>query len=117
MLSTRLRRFPDVRLAAKAVEYMIVDALVEAEPVMKIAGRLEDPKKYLHLTDHIQTEIEASEDPVCALSPSDPAVLQTYAAFVIASCPSSSDSASDTCSGPVQGRRFQDIPVGVPQPT
>lgn len=44
---------------------MIVDALTLAEPVMNIARRLEDPKKYLHLTDHIQTEIEASEDPVC----------------------------------------------------
>ncbi|KAI0706868.1 hypothetical protein C8T65DRAFT_740425 [Cerioporus squamosus] len=48
---------------AKAVEYMIVDALTLAEPVMNIARRLENPKKYLHLTDHIQTEIEASEDP------------------------------------------------------
>ena len=55
-------------VTAKAVEYMIVDALTLAEPVMDIARRLEDPKKYLHLTDHIQTEIEASEDPVC-LSP------------------------------------------------
>ena len=43
---------------------MIVDALKLAEPVMNIARRLENPKKYLHLTDHIQTEIEASEDPV-----------------------------------------------------
>ncbi|RPD54394.1 HD-domain/PDEase-like protein [Lentinus tigrinus ALCF2SS1-7] len=49
--------------SAKAVEYMIVDALTLAEPVMNIARRLENPKKYLHLTDHIQTEIEASEDP------------------------------------------------------
>ena len=51
--------------AAKAIEYMIVDALTRAEPVMNIARRLENPKKYLHLTDHIQTEIEASDDPVC----------------------------------------------------
>ncbi|KAI0666163.1 hypothetical protein C8Q78DRAFT_476791 [Trametes maxima] len=48
---------------AKAIEYMIVDALTKAEPVMHIARRLENPKEYLYLTDHIQTEIEASKDP------------------------------------------------------
>ncbi|KAI0333467.1 hypothetical protein GY45DRAFT_1352233 [Cubamyces sp. BRFM 1775] len=48
---------------AKAVEYMIVDALMKAEPVMHIANRLEDPKEYLYLTDAIQLEIEASKDP------------------------------------------------------
>ncbi|KAH9853312.1 HD-domain/PDEase-like protein [Lenzites betulinus] len=48
---------------AKAIEYMIVDALTKAEPAMHIANRLEDPKEYLHLTDHIMTEIEASKDP------------------------------------------------------
>ncbi|KAI0829200.1 HD-domain/PDEase-like protein [Trametes gibbosa] len=48
---------------AKAIEYMIVDALTKAEPAMRIANRLEDPKEYLHLTDHIMTEIEASKDP------------------------------------------------------
>ncbi len=46
---------------------MIVDALTLAEPVMNIARRLENPKKYIHLTDHIQTDIEASEDPVSNL--------------------------------------------------
>ncbi|OSD01974.1 HD-domain/PDEase-like protein [Trametes coccinea BRFM310] len=48
---------------AKAIEYMIVDALTKAEPVMHIARRLEDPKEYLYLTDYIQIEIEASKDP------------------------------------------------------
>ncbi|KAI0640534.1 HD-domain/PDEase-like protein [Trametes meyenii] len=48
---------------AKAIEYMIVDALTKAEPAMHIARRLEDPREYLYLTDHIQTEIEASKDP------------------------------------------------------
>ncbi|KAI8984880.1 HD-domain/PDEase-like protein [Trametes punicea] len=48
---------------AKAVEYMIVDALTKAESVMNIARRLENPKEYLYLTDYIQTEIEASKDP------------------------------------------------------
>ncbi|KAI0773622.1 hypothetical protein C8Q74DRAFT_1265659 [Fomes fomentarius] len=48
---------------AKAIEFMIVDALTLAEPTMNIARRLENPKKYIHLTDHIQADIEASEDP------------------------------------------------------
>lgn len=43
---------------------MIVDALTLAEPVMNIARRLENPKKYLYLTDAIMEQIEASEDPV-----------------------------------------------------
>ena len=49
---------------AKAIEYMIVDALTLAEPVLNIARRLENPKKYLRLTDAIMEEILASEDPV-----------------------------------------------------
>ncbi|KAH9936880.1 HD-domain/PDEase-like protein [Epithele typhae] len=48
---------------AKAIEFMIVDALKLAEPVMNIARRLEDPKKYLHLTDEIMGTIESSDDP------------------------------------------------------
>ena len=59
-----LRSFAYPDPLARAIEYMIVDALKLAEPAMNIARRLENPKKYLHLTDHIQTEIEASEDPV-----------------------------------------------------
>lgn len=56
------------RRAAKAIEYMIVDGLTKAEPVMHIAKRLENPKEYLYLTDHIMTEIEASKDPVSLLA-------------------------------------------------
>lgn len=57
-------RVAKIKGVAKAIELMIVDALVSAEPAMNIARRLENPKKYLYLTDRIQTEIEASEDPV-----------------------------------------------------
>ncbi|KAF8075760.1 hypothetical protein FPV67DRAFT_1648910 [Lyophyllum atratum] len=49
--------------AAKAIEYMIIDALMEAEPYMKIAEQVYDPERYLHLTDHVMTGIEASTDP------------------------------------------------------
>ncbi|KAF8905721.1 hypothetical protein CPB84DRAFT_1745279 [Gymnopilus junonius] len=52
--------------AAKAIEYMIIDALLLADPYLKIAERVLDAKKYLHLTDDIMSFIEASEDPELA---------------------------------------------------
>ena len=46
---------------------MIIDALVAAEKHMKIAERIKDPKKFLHLTDTILLQIEQSVDePVSA---------------------------------------------------
>ncbi|KAL1743865.1 hypothetical protein HDZ31DRAFT_39918 [Schizophyllum fasciatum] len=48
---------------AKAIEYMIIDALILAEPHMRIAQRVFQPEKYLHLTDEVMGWIEASEDP------------------------------------------------------
>ncbi|KIM40306.1 hypothetical protein M413DRAFT_446483 [Hebeloma cylindrosporum] len=51
---------------AKGVEYMIVDALISAEGVLKLAERIFDPKKYLYLTDDIMREIESSERPELA---------------------------------------------------
>ncbi|KAF9530924.1 hypothetical protein CPB83DRAFT_787510 [Crepidotus variabilis] len=49
--------------SAKAVEYMIIDGLLAAEPYMKIADRIRDPKKFLFLTDSIMETIRASEAP------------------------------------------------------
>ncbi|KAF8341439.1 uncharacterized protein EI90DRAFT_1737823 [Cantharellus anzutake] len=51
---------------SKAIEYMVVDALIAAEPVLKIAERRYDPKKYLYLTDSVLDEIERSTDPALA---------------------------------------------------
>jgi len=51
---------------AKAIEYMIIDALIAAEPHLHIAEQVFDPDRYLHLTDDIMTRIEASTDPVRA---------------------------------------------------
>ncbi|EJD00742.1 uncharacterized protein FOMMEDRAFT_125131 [Fomitiporia mediterranea MF3/22] len=48
---------------ARAIEYMIVDALKAAEPSMKIAKHILDPVKYVYLTDNILERIEMSEDP------------------------------------------------------
>lgn len=43
---------------------MLVDALLAAEPYLKIAGLIHDPKRYLGLTDDIMTEIQRSQAPV-----------------------------------------------------
>jgi hypothetical protein len=49
---------------AKAIEHMTVDAMLAAEPYLKIASSINDPKKYLGLTDDIKTEIQRSQAPV-----------------------------------------------------
>ncbi|KZT23172.1 HD-domain/PDEase-like protein [Neolentinus lepideus HHB14362 ss-1] len=48
---------------AKAIEYMIIDALLAAEPHMKIAEQVFNPEKYVYLTDDLMSRIEMSEDP------------------------------------------------------
>jgi len=48
---------------AKAIEHMIVDALLAAEPHLKFSSYINDPKKYLGLTDDIRTEIQRSSAP------------------------------------------------------
>jgi hypothetical protein len=54
---------------AKAIEYMIVDGLILADPHLKIADRIEIPKKFVHLTDDIMNRIEDTEDPVRPVQP------------------------------------------------
>jgi hypothetical protein len=49
---------------AKAIENMMVDAMLAAEPYLKIASQIYDPKRYLELTDDIRTEIQRSQAPV-----------------------------------------------------
>jgi len=43
---------------------MIVDALLAAEPALKFANHINNPKKFLYLTDHIMSEILSSDKPV-----------------------------------------------------
>lgn len=43
---------------------MIVDALLAAEPVFHLAEAIDDPQKYLHVTDSIIEDIERRDDPV-----------------------------------------------------
>ncbi|KAF8189702.1 hypothetical protein BJ912DRAFT_925872 [Pholiota molesta] len=52
----------------KAIEYMIVDALSAADEYLGITKRMFSPEEYVHLTDHIMTEIEASKVPELARS-------------------------------------------------
>lgn len=49
---------------AKSIEYMIVDALLKADPLLKISERIFNPKKFMFLTDDIILEVERSESPV-----------------------------------------------------
>ena len=49
---------------ARAIEYMVVDALLAAEPVMHFAGYITNPDRYLHLTDSIIELIQMSNDRV-----------------------------------------------------
>ncbi|KDQ07753.1 hypothetical protein BOTBODRAFT_38548 [Botryobasidium botryosum FD-172 SS1] len=48
---------------AKGIEYMVVDVLALADPILKISEKIYQPSKYLHLTDSILEEIERSELP------------------------------------------------------
>jgi hypothetical protein len=50
--------------SAKAIEHMIVDALLAAEPVLKFVRHINDPEKFVYLTDHIMSEILSSDKPV-----------------------------------------------------
>jgi len=63
MFHTRYSLFKTVyaHRVGRALEYMVGDALEFANPVFKITEKINDPKKFLHLTDSILHLIEASE--------------------------------------------------------
>lgn len=42
---------------------MVVDALLAANPILDISGRISNPERYLYLTDSVLEEIECSTDP------------------------------------------------------
>ncbi|CAG8592316.1 10626_t:CDS:10, partial [Cetraspora pellucida] len=46
---------------SRAINYMIADALVEADPYLKIKEAIRDPKKYIKLNDSILSMIEHSD--------------------------------------------------------
>ena len=47
----------------RAIDYMIVDALVEANPVFHFEETMRDPARYVDMTDNILPHIESSRDP------------------------------------------------------
>ncbi|KAF7776488.1 hypothetical protein Agabi119p4_4881 [Agaricus bisporus var. burnettii] len=49
--------------AARSIEYMLIDALLAAEPHLHIVGRVFDPEKFVFLNDNIMNEIESSIEP------------------------------------------------------
>ncbi|KAG8831749.1 hypothetical protein FRC17_002632 [Serendipita sp. 399] len=49
--------------AAKAIEYMVVDAMLAADSYLKISEQVDDPQRYVFLTDSILEEIERSTQP------------------------------------------------------
>jgi hypothetical protein len=51
-------------MSGKAIEYMLCDALVEADPILKISKAIENPEDYLQLNDTILNQIEFSKDSV-----------------------------------------------------
>jgi deoxynucleoside triphosphate triphosphohydrolase SAMHD1 len=52
----------------KAIEYMVSDALLYADPYLKISERISSPETYCYLTDSILTQIEGSTEPQLAQS-------------------------------------------------
>ena len=52
---------------ARAIEYMLVDALLVAEPIMHFADYVTDPQKYLHLTDSVIELVQMSDDKVSSV--------------------------------------------------
>ncbi|KAI0317682.1 hypothetical protein OF83DRAFT_1120014 [Amylostereum chailletii] len=48
---------------AKAIEFMLIDGVMAAEPSLKIAEQIDNPDKYLDLTDNIMPFILMSTDP------------------------------------------------------
>ncbi|KIJ21241.1 hypothetical protein PAXINDRAFT_160479 [Paxillus involutus ATCC 200175] len=49
-------------LLSKAIEYMVIDALLEAEPYLKTADHVDKPKSYVFLTDNPLNGIEESTE-------------------------------------------------------
>ncbi|KIK56330.1 hypothetical protein GYMLUDRAFT_47095 [Collybiopsis luxurians FD-317 M1] len=48
---------------ATAIEFMIIDALLLAEPFLHIAEKIRKPEEFLHLTDNLKLQIQMSSDP------------------------------------------------------
>jgi HD superfamily phosphohydrolase len=65
MFHTRYSLFKQVysHRVGKAIEYMITDALVAADPVFHFSLAIDDAASYASLTDCVLRDIEFSKDP------------------------------------------------------
>jgi len=50
---------------------MVCDALMAAEPVMRISEMIQQPVEYLHLDDGVLRDIYRSKDEVCEPPPKE----------------------------------------------
>ena len=98
--------------SAKAIEYMITDALLAAEPYLKIAEQIDKPEKYVHLTDDIMPEIERSNAPVSFPSLPPPPLNRPYADLSPGPRRIALHLRPHSHTRPVQVRRLQDHRVG-----
>lgn len=64
-----LHRIVYTHKKAKAIEFMLVDAMLEADDCLKIAERVKDPAAFLRLDDTILKQIEFTSDDVVAEYP------------------------------------------------
>lgn len=62
---TRYKLFKEcyTHRACKAIDYMIVDALLAANPVFHFENKIKDPAAYVNITDDVLTHIENSKNP------------------------------------------------------
>jgi HD superfamily phosphohydrolase len=63
---------------AKAVEYMIVDALLAADSFMDISGAVDDMERYTYMTDSILKEIEKSKADVSGIGKSSEGTVSVW---------------------------------------
>ncbi len=65
MFHTRYKLFKDTytHRVCKSIDYMIVDALLEANPVYKFQEMIFNPEDYTKMTDSLVSIIEVSKNP------------------------------------------------------
>jgi HD superfamily phosphohydrolase len=65
VFEARYKLFKDAYLhrVCQAIDFMIVDVLMDANQVYKFHENINNPAKYVHYTDNILSLIEVSTDP------------------------------------------------------
>jgi hypothetical protein len=65
VFQTRYKLFKECysHRVCKAIDYMIVDALMEANPVYHFEEKIRNPEEYVNITDDVLGNIENSKNP------------------------------------------------------